>query len=222
MRRRPRPIHLVIWFCFAAIFVGGSAWAWGDWRGLFAHPARAGAFAVWGCLAVVALFSGASSLSAGKREDRGNRWVLAALAGASLLLVFVPPYTDRRGIWTLDGNLVRYAGLAIFVAGGVLRLSAVYTLGHRFSGLVAIQENHQLATGGLYRVIRHPAYLGAFVLLLGWVLIFRSGIGLILLALLVLALVGRIRAEEAFLASEFGEEYAEYRRHTWRLIPHVY
>jgi protein-S-isoprenylcysteine O-methyltransferase Ste14 len=39
---------------------------------------------------------------------------------------------------------------------------------------------------------------------------------------LVPVLVARMNAEEALLESEFGEQYAAYRRRTWRLIPGIY
>ena len=31
-----------------------------------------------------------------------------------------------------------------------------------------------------------------------------------------------MNSEEALLASEFGERYADYRRRTWRLLPFLY
>ncbi len=53
-------------------------------------------------------------------------------------------------------------------------------------------------------------------------MVFRSGLGLILMALLLPAFLPVVRAEEKFLLAEFGEEYAAYRRRTWRLIPLIY
>ena len=58
-------------------------------------------------------------------------------------------------------------------------------LGHRFSGLVAIQPGHKLLTSGVYGVIRHPSYLGLLVNSLGWALAFRSGVGVLLTVLLI-------------------------------------
>jgi protein-S-isoprenylcysteine O-methyltransferase Ste14 len=87
---------------------------------------------------------------------------------------------------------------------------------------VAIQEGHELVTGGLYRVIRHPSYLGLLLGLLGWALVFRSAIGFLVSLLLLLPLVARMNSEEALLESEFGSQYADYRRRTWRLVPFVY
>jgi protein-S-isoprenylcysteine O-methyltransferase Ste14 len=100
--------------------------------------------------------------------------------------------------------------------------AALFALGRRFSGLVAIQEGHTLVTGGLYRWIRHPSYAGALVNNLGWVLVFRSVAGVLVLLPLVGLLLVRIRAEERLLASEFGREYDAYRQRTWRLVPGVY
>ena len=120
-------------------------------------------------------------------------------------------------------DVARYAGLLLFTLGGVLRIAAIVQLGRRFSALVAIQPDHALKTDGLYRYVRHPRYLGAIVAAVGWSLIFRGGTGLLLTAAMLLVLIGRIRAEEQFLADELGDEYRAFQRQTrWRLLPGVY
>jgi protein-S-isoprenylcysteine O-methyltransferase Ste14 len=58
--------------------------------------------------------------------------------------------------------------------------------------------------------------------MLGYVLIFRSGIGLLLNILLFLFLVSRINDEERFLEAHFGDEHRNYRLRTRRLVPFVY
>jgi protein-S-isoprenylcysteine O-methyltransferase Ste14 len=95
-------------------------------------------------------------------------------------------------------------------------------LGHRFSGLVAIQPGHTLVTSGVFGIIRHPSYLGALVISLGWGLAFRSGVGVLLAALMIPPILARIRAEERLLREEFGAEYDAYRARTSRLIPGLY
>ena len=111
---------------------------------------------------------------------------------------------------------------AACVVGGALRIAPVFALGERFSGLVALQPGHELVTDGLYRRIRNPSYLGLLVGTLGWSLAFRSLVGVLLTALLIVPLVARMRAEEALLGEHFGEAYAAYRARTWRLVPWVY
>jgi hypothetical protein len=73
-------------------------------------------------------------------------------------------------------------------------------------------------TGGLYRVIRHPNYLGLLLGLFGWALVFHSGVGVLVALLLLLPpLVAYMNSEEALFESEFGERYSAYRRRTRRL-----
>jgi len=74
----------------------------------------------------------------------------------------------------------------------------------------------------VHGVIRHPSYLGLLVNSLGWVLAFRSGVGLLITALIIPPLLARIRAEERLLRTEFGAEYDAYRARTSRLIPGLY
>ena len=126
------------------------------------------------------------------------------------------------GFWTLGGETIRWVGVALYGLGGALRLWPVFVLGHRFSGLVAIQPGHTLVAGGIYGVIRHPSYLGLLLNSLGWALAFRSGLGVLLTVILIPVLLVRMRSEEALLWSQFGDEYDAYRRRTPRWIPGVY
>jgi protein-S-isoprenylcysteine O-methyltransferase Ste14 len=82
-----------------------------------------------------------------------------------------------------------------------------------------LQPGHELVTDGPYRFVRHPSYLG--MILAGWALVFRSGVGLAATAVGLLVLGRRIEDEEALLASQFGPAWTDYCRRTWRLLPRV-
>ncbi len=202
-------------------YLGLAILGWGGFAAFFSHPALIALAVATFVLSGVALFSG-GNLSPGEREDRANRWVIAALGLIGLLAAYLPACTDRKGFWTLDGDTIRWVGVVVFAAGGTLRIWPVLVLGHRFSGLVAIQPGHRLVTGSVYSVIRHPSYLGLLVNSLGWALAFRSGVGVLLTALTVPPLLARIRAEERLLRTQFGREYDTYRSRTSRLIPGLY
>ena len=193
----------------------------GGFTAFFRHPARTGA-AFASLLMASAAFCSDANLSSGEREDRSNRWVFLPLLAIGLLSAFLPAYTERRKWWILDGDLVRWLGLSLYVTGGVLRIAPVFVLGRRFSGLVAIQPGHQLVTDGIYGTVRHPSYLGLIIMGLGWALTFRSGAGVILAGLVIPPLLARIRSEEALLRAQFGEQYESYRERTSRLIPGIY
>jgi protein-S-isoprenylcysteine O-methyltransferase Ste14 len=202
-------------------YLGLAVLGWGGLDAFFSHPARIVLTIVLFALSGAALLT-RGNLSPGEREDRRNRWVLAAFGVLGLLAAYLPAYTDRTEFWTIDGDAVRWLGVALFAAGGTLRLWPVFVLGPRFSGLVAIQPGHTLVTTGIYSVIRHPSYLGLLISPLGWGLAFRSVIGVVLALLLVPPLLARIRAEENLLRSEFGDAYERYLARTSRLIPGLY
>ena len=197
------------------LYLGLAIWGWGGFGPFFAHPARIAVTLIFFALTIASLFT-EGNLSTGEREDRGNRWVLAAFSVLSILSAWLCAYTDRKDIWVLDGDTVRWIGVALLVPGGIIRLWPVYVLGRRFSGLVAIQPGHRLVTTGIYRLVRNPSYVGLLLSSFAWSLAFRSGIGLVLSALMIPPLIARIRAEERLLASQFGGEYETNRQRTWR------
>jgi protein-S-isoprenylcysteine O-methyltransferase Ste14 len=202
-------------------YLGLAILGWGGFAAFFSHPALTALASALFALSGAALFAG-GNLSPGEREDRGNRWVLVAFGLIGLLAGYLPAYTDRNELWTIDGDTIRWLGVVLFAAGGALRLWPVFVLGRRFSGLVAIQPGHTLVTSGIYSVIRHPSYLGLLVNSLGWGLAFRSGVGVLLTALTIPPLLARIHAEERLLRTQFGGEYDAFCARTSRLIPGLY
>ena len=213
-----RLLFIVIGSC---TYAGLAVLAWGGFRPFFSHPALRALVLVLFALSGVAFFAG-GNLSHGVREARGNRWVIAVFIIIGFLNAYLPAYTDRKELWTIGGDTSRWFGVVLFAAGGALRIWPVFVLGNRFSGLVAIQPGHTLVTSGVYRVIRHPSYLGLLINSLGWSLAFRSGVGILLTSLLIPLLITRIDAEENLLRAEFGDAYDVYCSNTWRLIPGIY
>src|SRR5258708_13089273 len=193
--------------------------AWGDLNTFFAHPARRELVVALVLLTIVAWFSGTSGISSGKSSSAQSKRDLPVFLILLLAMTIIPPYCDRRNLWTIDGDGARYSGLALFWIGSVVRLLAVFALGHRFSGLVAIQPDHKLKTDGIYKHVRHPSYTGLLLAMIGWVLVFRSVIGLALNIILFLLLLRRIDEEERFLEAGFGDEYPPYRTRPHHLPP---
>ena len=213
--------RFVIVFIAVGVQVGLMVMGMGGLAWFHAHTALK-ALAIVGCVLLAVSIFTEGNLSPGEREDRDNRWVLIAFLSLSLLLCYLPPYTDRMDFWTIDGETTRWIGVGLFGVGGAIRLWPVFVLGNRFSGLVAIQPGHKLVTSGIYGVIRNPSYVGLLIMMLGLALAFRSLVGVLLTACFIPPLVARIRAEEALLRSQFGAEFDAYCAHTYRLIPGLY
>ena len=118
---------------------------------------------------------------------------------------------------------LRPASVALLAAGLAVRITAILTLGKWFTANVATHAAQTIHRRGLYRVVRHPSYLGMEIIFLAIGL--HTNDWACLAAAFIpptLAVVYRIRVEEAVLLSAFGEEYADYMRTTKRLIPGVY
>jgi protein-S-isoprenylcysteine O-methyltransferase Ste14 len=193
----------------------------GGFQAYFSRPPLVALAMVVFLLAFSSLFT-EGNMSSGQREDRSNRWVLVIFSIVGILSGWLPAYTDRIGFLSFGGEAVRALGVIMVAVGGSLRLYPVFVLGNRFSGLVVLQPGHKLVTTGIDRHIRNPSYLGLLVTSLGWALAFRSFIGILLVLCLLPPLVARIHSEENLLQSQFGEEYAAYKRHSWRLLPGIY
>jgi protein-S-isoprenylcysteine O-methyltransferase Ste14 len=93
-------------------------------------------------------------------------------------------------------------------------------LGRSFRTTVEVDAGQQVGTGGPYRWVRHPSYTGILLIAAGLGLAGGTWPGLaICLVLPPVAMLLRIRVEEAALSRVLGEPYRAYRRRTKRLIP---
>lgn len=120
-------------------------------------------------------------------------------------------------------HFLQMAALVLIVAGLVVRIAAIVTLGRSFSANVAIRSTQTVRRKGLYRVIRHPSYLGMEIIFLAAGIHTHNWASLATVFVLpTIAVLYRIHVEEAALLNAFGEEYADYMRTTKRLIPGVY
>lgn len=143
--------------------------------------------------------------------------------GFGYLLHVHPSFANGFGNFSTRFPLLGYVGCLCIAVGVTIRLVAVATLKQQFTVQVAIVEKHALVDTGIYRIIRHPAYLGHLVSLLGIGLVLGNWVGLT--ALVVLPLVGilyRIQVEEMVLLGYFGSVYQAYISRTKRLLPGIW
>lgn len=116
-----------------------------------------------------------------------------------------------------------WLGCAFLVFGTAFRAWSVWTLRNYFTLSVQVSGEQHIVRSGPYRVLRHPAYTGGILQLIGFPVGLRSFPGL-LAAIVIAALIYgyRIRIEERALQERFGEAYRQYSSQTWRLIPFLF
>lgn len=158
----------------------------------------------------------------GKVEDRGSMLVLwiaifSSITAAEFVRALVPATRLHNVDWLAPFSL------AVFLLGLGIRLTAIFTLGKAFSVNVAIRTGQTVQRKGLYRIVRHPSYLGMLVLFFAVGLETRDLASLVIILVPTsLALLYRIQVEEASLLAHFGADYADYAKETKRLIPGIY
>jgi protein-S-isoprenylcysteine O-methyltransferase Ste14 len=124
--------------------------------------------------------------------------------------------------WLLP-DITFYIGTAFILIGIIFRCCAVLTLREYFSYSVVIKSNHHIIKKGLYKYLRHPAYTGFILILIGISLSQKLIVSTLLVAVLTFAIFGyRIYIEEKELLNSFGDEYKIYSEHTWRIIPYIW
>src|SRR6202000_316291 len=73
----------------------------------------------------------------------------------------------------IDGHILKNAGIVVFIIGFVIRWISIFQLGKMFTVDVSISSAHILKTDGLYKIVRHPSYLG-LLLIIGGISFFMS------------------------------------------------
>jgi protein-S-isoprenylcysteine O-methyltransferase Ste14 len=111
--------------------------------------------------------------------------------------------------------------MAVFIAGSIMRVMAVYQLGSQaFKFDIVFREQQTLRTEKLYSWIRHPSYTAMMVVILAYALTthhwWAGGFGL---ASSWFGFQYRIHYEEKALLEQFGEEYVAYRNKTGMWFP---
>jgi protein-S-isoprenylcysteine O-methyltransferase Ste14 len=159
----------------------------------------------------------------GERRDRGTLVLVVAsiaigLAGAGVVAGDITSAELSGARWPLF-----VAGLALMLAGIVLRQWSIAMLGRSFTVVVRVREGQEVIDTGPYRWVRHPSYTGMLVTFLGYGLALGNWIST-LCALLVplIGIVVRIHIEEQALLEGLGEPYRRFAEGRKRLVPGVW
>ena len=120
------------------------------------------------------------------------------------------------GLWPF------WLGAAVTIAGLLFAVWAREHLGRNWSRSVTIKQGHELITSGPYAVVRHPIYTGILTGFLGMAIAVSQVRGFVAFALVFLALWLKLRMEEEWMRSQFGETYTNYARQTAALVPYLF
>jgi len=162
-----------------------------------------------------------------KPGEGTKKWDKTIL-GLSLLVTIAMYITagldSGRYHWSPDFHWSLYVvGIILTISGQLLFLIA-QKQNKFFSSTVRIQTNreHVVCKTGLYKIVRHPAYMGSIIQALGFPLLFGSLWSIFPICLLIILFITRTNMEDKTLYNEL-KGYPEYSNSTrFKIIPYVW
>jgi protein-S-isoprenylcysteine O-methyltransferase Ste14 len=201
-----------------------SAWRI-DWvRGwIYAAVTDGTALASIAILAVVnpAIIRGRGESHRGTK--RFDKVILSVLLPSATAVSIVGGLDAGRFGWSSLPHVFLYVGIALHLFG-YAAMTWVLAVNPFAEPTVRIQEDRgqHVITTGPYRYVRHPMYVGGWVMFAGTPMILGSAWAFVPFAVSCAAIVVRTAYEDRMLRRELAgyEEYAKRTR--WRLVPGVW
>jgi len=162
-----------------------------------------------------------------KPGEGTKKWdkIILGLSFLTTISMYITAGLDSgRYHWSPDFHWSIYILGIILTATGQLLFLIAQKQNKFFSSTVRIQTNreHIVCETGLYKTVRHPAYLGSIIQSLGVPLIFGSLWSIIPICFSITLLITRTNLEDTVLKNEL-KGYLEYANKTrYRIIPFVW
>ncbi len=168
--------------------------------------------------------------------SEANTWRMgrtAAAIGSVIFFILAPgvvaylvPFLlaqTQAESWQLDPPVVKWAGLALGLAGTIALIECFARFAWQGIGTPApIAPTEHLVVTGLYRHVRNPMYVAVLAIILAQAMWFASLAILIYAAIIWASFTAFVMLyEEPTLARTFGAEYAAYRANVGRWIPRL-
>jgi protein-S-isoprenylcysteine O-methyltransferase Ste14 len=167
----------------------------------------------------------AAGTKATQRIEPAAPQILRALTFVIVIVVLsttrIPlPWLYRQlwpsGLWSF------WIGAAVTIAGLFYAIWARRHLATNWSSSVTIKQGHELITTGPYALVRHPIYTGILTGFLGTAIALAQVRGVLGLVLIFISFWTKLRKEEEWMRSQFGETYAAYVHRSAALVPYIF
>lgn len=137
----------------------------------------------------------------------------------TLLFTYYGTFQIQEYPW----RLLRYLGLAFYISGILLRYTSTMLLGKYFSRGFHLGKDQVLISHGPYRILRHPSYLGLFLLVLGIPTFFQNPVAMTFTVFSMARVLNRrMELEEKNMEKVLGQTYKNWKKSRYRFIPFIY
>lgn len=153
-------------------------------------------------------------------QEKKSFFYILGLILLTVILNFIFGYFN---IFIVETSWLSYVAIALYVTGFLLRITSIVYLGKFFTRHVEVEKTHSLISKGPYLLLRHPLYLGLFLLTVNVPLFF----GNVLISVLSMLWMGyvlnkRMNIEESALEMTIGATYTLWKEKRYRFIPFIY
>jgi protein-S-isoprenylcysteine O-methyltransferase Ste14 len=162
----------------------------------------------------------------GRKKENTEKWdkIITGIIIIPWIALYLISGLDIRFRWSPEMTLwIHITGLITFILGNAI-VSWAMMANNYFSTTVRIQydRGHTVSSGGPYRYVRHPGYVGMMIYLISTPIILGSFWALIPAFMTVILFMVRTSFEDNTLKNKLDgyKEYAE--RVKYRLIPGVW
>ena len=160
----------------------------------------------------------------GEGTRNWDRTILGSSFLITISMYIIGGLDSGRYHWSPDFHWSIYLlGIILTILGQLLFLIA-QKQNKFFSSTVRIQTNreHIVCETGLYKIVRHPAYLGSIIQSAGFPLLFGSLWSILPICLLIILLITRTNLEDRTLKNEL-KGYLDYSHKTrYKIIPYLW
>lgn len=159
-------------------------------------------------------------------EDEGN-WLFKRRGFIPIILfvLAIPAvyFTNYASMTSSYITFINYLSVVLSITGFAVRAYTIGTTPRGTSGRnTDKQVAEQLNTSGIYSVVRHPLYLGNYLMWIGIVLFTKNFSFTIIVSLLYWIYYERIMfAEERFLERKFGDVYLNWSKKVPAFVPQI-
>lgn len=160
----------------------------------------------------------------GEDTKKWDKTILGLSFLVTISMYIIAGLDSGRYHWSPDFHWSIYLLGAILTASGQILFLIAQKQNRFFSSTVRIQTDreHIVCETGLYKIVRHPAYLGSIVQSLGFPLLFGSLWSIIPISISIILIIIRTNLEDRTLKNEL-KGYPEYSKKTcYKIIPYIW
>lgn len=153
----------------------------------------------------------------GMRKEKTLHRVETLMSAATLGIVLAQLLSVAAN-WSFLTYGARFTGFVTGLSGDAVFLSAVLCMKDSWRAGIPGKDKTKIVTEGVYKFSRNPAFLGFDLMYIGVFLMYANVLTGFFTVFAVLMLHLQILQEEKYMLSEFGEEYADYKKYVCRYL----